>query len=343
MKRLAGRTNAIAFIVVAGLLAILPAFLANNYQVSILILVALYTILTVGLSLLMGYAGQISLGQAVFYGMGGYITAWLTVRAGWPPLAGMAIAALITAVLAYIIGIPMLRLRGNYLAMVTLGLNVIFELIVIQETAWTGGPDGFRGIPKFSLGGLVLRTDLEMYYFAWFVALLVLMLSLNIVNSRVGRALRAVHGSEIAAETMGVNTAHYKVQVFVLSAVYASIAGSLYAFWLGIISPSVYHISFSIELVVMVAIGGLASVWGAIFGAATVTLLAEFLRNTLPHLLRGASGEQEIIAFGVILILVMIFLPEGVTTGVMLRYRRWRAGREALKEIKKSAETMGAE
>jgi len=249
------------------------------------------------------------------------------VRQGLPPLVGMIVAAVITGILAYIIGIPMLRLRGHYLAMATLGLNVIFELAVMQETAWTGGPDGFKGIPKFSIGDFVVQTDREMYYLVWFFAVLILVLSLNIVNSRVGRALRAVHASEIAAEMNGVDTAHYKVAVLVLSAVYASIAGSLYAFWIGIISPSVYHLTFSIELVVMVAIGGLASVWGAIFGATSVTLLAEGLRNILPKLLRGASGEQEIIAFGVILILVMIFLPEGLTTGSIQKIKKWRATR----------------
>ncbi|MBI5653504.1 MAG: branched-chain amino acid ABC transporter permease [Chloroflexi bacterium] len=325
------RTNLIAFVALGIALAVIPNFLTNNYQISIMILIALYTILTVGLSLLMGYAGQISLGQAVFYGMGGYITAWITVKMGLPPLVGMLVAAIITGAFAYVVGIPMLRLRGNYLAMATLGLNVIFELVVLQETAWTGGPDGFQGIPKFSLGDLVFKTDREVYVLVWIIALIVIVLSLNIVNSRVGRALRAVHASEIAAEMNGVDTAHYKVAVLVLSAVYASIAGSLYAFWNGIISPSVYHLTFSIELVVMVAIGGLASVWGAIFGAAGVTLLAEFLRNVLPQLLRGASGEQEIIAFGVILILVMIFLPEGLTTGSLIRIRKWRADRASAK------------
>jgi branched-chain amino acid transport system permease protein len=325
--QLSGKTNLITLIALVIVLAIIPNVLTNNYQVSILILIALYTILTVGLSLLMGYAGQISLGQAVFYGMGGYITAWLTVRQGLPPLVGMIVAAIITGILAYIIGIPMLRLRGHYLAMATLGLNVIFELAVMQETAWTGGPDGFKGIPKFSIGDFVVQTDREMYYLVWFFAVLILVLSLNIVNSRVGRALRAVHASEIAAEMNGVDTAHYKVAVLVLSAVYASIAGSLYAFWIGIISPSVYHLTFSIELVVMVAIGGLASVWGAIFGATSVTFLAEGLRNILPQLLRGASGEQEIIAFGVILVLVMIFLPDGLTTGSIQKIKKWRATR----------------
>ncbi|MBI4786703.1 MAG: branched-chain amino acid ABC transporter permease [Chloroflexi bacterium] len=338
--QLTGRTNLIAFVALAGALAIIPSFLSNNYQVSIFILIALYTILTVGLSLLMGYAGQISLGQAVFYGMGGYVTAWLTVRNGLPPLAGMFLAAVVTGLVAYFVGVPMLRLRGNYLAMATLGLNVIFELIVMQETAWTGGPDGFKGIPKFSIGEFVFQTDREMYFVVWAFALLIIVLSLNIVNSRSGRALRAVHASEIAAEMNGVDTAHYKVAVLVLSAVYASVAGSLYAFWLGIISPSVYHLSFSIELVVMVAIGGLASVWGAIFGAAMVTLLAEFLRNVLPQLLRGASGEQEIIAFGVILILVMIFLPEGLLTGSIARYRRWRAERKAVRDIEQATDIL---
>jgi len=341
--QLSGKTNLIALGALVIVLAIIPNFLANNYQVSILILIALYTIMTVGLSLLMGYAGQISLGQAVFYGFGGYITAWLAVRNDVPPIIAMLMAAIVTGVFAYVVGIPMLRLRGHYLAMATLGLNVIFELAVMQETAWTGGPDGFKGIPKFSIGDFVFETDREMYYVVWFFALLILVLSLNIVNSRVGRALRAVHASEIAAEMSGVDTAHYKVAVLVLSAVYASIAGSLYAFWIGIISPSVYHLTFSIELVVMVAIGGLASVWGAIFGAASVTLIAEGLRNILPQLLRGASGEQEIIAFGIILILVMIFLPEGLTTGSIQRLRKWRADRAMVADLQRSVDVMGGE
>ena len=332
MKIFSEHTNLFALGILVIVLALLPLFLSNNYQVSILVFVGLHTILTVGLSLLMGYAGQISLGHAVFYGMGGYTTGILAIRLGWSPLAAMVAAAVITGIVAYVIGIPILRLRGNYLAMATLGLNVIFTLILTQQTDWTGGPNGLRDIPKLAIGEITLRSDIHFYYLVWFAAIVILALSLNLVNSRFGRALRSIHGSEIAAEMMGVDAAHYKNAVFALGAVYASIAGSLYAFWIGIVSPSVFSITLSVELVVMVAIGGLASIWGAIFGAAAVTLLTEFLRNVLPQLLRGASGEHEIVAFGIILMIVMIFLPEGLTTGTLLRLRRWREDRAAVKQ-----------
>ncbi|MBI5029698.1 MAG: branched-chain amino acid ABC transporter permease [Chloroflexi bacterium] len=341
MKRFAGYGNFIGLILLALILSILPFYLPNNYQVSILIFIALHTILTVGLSLLMGYAGQISLGHAVFYGMGGYTAGILAARLGVPTPVAIVAAAALTGVLAYIIAIPILRLRGNYLAMATLGLNVIFTLFLTQQTDWTGGPNGLGNIPKLSFGDWVVKTDIQMYYVTWFAALAILALSLNIVNSRFGRALRSIHSSQIAAEMLGVDAAHYKVAVFTLSAVYASIAGALYVFWIGLISPSVVSINLSVELVVMVAIGGLASVWGAIFGAAAITLLTEILRNVLPQLLSGASGEQEIIAFGLILMIVMIFLPEGLTTGTLLRLRRWQANRQALKETTQTSAIVG--
>ncbi len=340
MKQLSNHVNFIMLAVLGIVLAVLPLYLPNNYQVSIMAFIALNTILTVGLSLLMGYAGQISLGHAVFYGMGGYSTGLLAIRLGLPPLVAMFAGAALTGVVAFLVGIPILRLKGNYLAMATLGLNVIFTLILSQQTDLTGGPNGLSGIPKLTLGSLTVSNDVQFYYVAWFAALVILALSLNVVNSRVGRALRAVHSSEIAAEMVGVDAAHYKNLVFVLSAMYASIAGSLYAFWIGLISPSIFGINFSVELVVMVAIGGLASVWGAIFGAAAVTLLTEFLRNLLPQLLRGASGEQEIIAFGMILMIVMIFLPEGLTTGTVQRIRRWQAERQAIRDIEKATDIL---
>jgi len=309
------------FILVALVLAVLPLILRNNYQVSVLVFIGIFTILTVGLSLLMGYAGQVSLGHAVFYGMGGYGAGILVLRAGLPAWAAIPCAAMITGLIAYVIGIPLLRLKGNYLAMATLGLNIIFFLIATNETALTGGPNGLQGYGKLTIGPLIFKSDRQFYYLVWTVALVVLALSLNIVNSRVGRALRAIHGSEVAAETLGVDTARFKVQVLVLSAIYASLAGSLYAFWIGIVSPGDFSVNFSTELVVMVAIGGLASVWGAIFGAAAVIMLTELLRNFLPRLLGSTSGELQIVTFGVILMLIMIFLPEGLTSGIVNRLR----------------------
>jgi branched-chain amino acid transport system permease protein len=322
--------NLSMFLLVTLVLAMLPAILRNNYQISILVFIGLFTILTVGLSLLMGYAGQVSLGHAVFYGMGGYGAALLVLRLGLPAWAAIPCAALVTGLIAYLIGIPLLRLRGNYLAMATLGLNIIFFLIVTNQTALTGGPNGLQGYGKLSFGSVIIKTDHQFYYLVWAVALSVLAVSLNIVNSRVGRALRAIHGSQVAAETLGVNTERFKLQVLVLSAVYASLAGSLYAFWIGIVSPGDFSITFSTELVVMVAVGGLASVWGAIFGAAAVAILTEFLRNFLPRLLGGASGELQIVTFGVILMVIMIFLPEGLTSGTLIRLRAWQARRQRM-------------
>lgn len=321
---LARYPNLIAFSALTIILALLPLALGNNYQISVLNFIGLNTILTVGLALLMGYAGQVSLGHAVFYGLGGYGAGILAQRTGLPPFATIVGAAIITGLIALLLGIPLLRLRGHYLAVATLGLNVIFLLIATNETDLTGGPNGLSMPTDLTLGNFTFDTDLEFYILIWLVTLAILALSLNIVNSRIGRALRAIHSSEIAAETLGVNTARLKVQVLVLSAVYASIAGSLYAYWIGIVSPSDFSINFSIELVVMVAIGGLASVWGAIFGAAVVTLLTEFLRNLLPQFLSGASGEHQIIAFGVILVVIMVLMPEGVTTGGLKRMRAWR-------------------
>jgi branched-chain amino acid transport system permease protein len=324
---LLGRGNLMAFVVLAVLLAVLPAWVTNNYHRSILVFIGLNTMLTVGLSLLMGYTGQISLGHAVFFGSGAYITGILTTRYDWSPWPAILVAALITGGVAYLIGIPIFRLRGHYLAMATLGLNIIFETVVITETKWTGGPNGLLGIPRLTIGSWVLKSELAYYYVVWGVALAILALSLNIVNSRVGRALRAIHASELAAAAMGVDVDAFKLKVLTLSAIYASLAGSLFAFYLQIVTPSSFSFIFSIQLVVMVAVGGLASVWGGIFGAATVTLLSEGLRNVIPHLVRGASAEIEILAFGIILVLIMIFMPEGLTTGIANRVRGWRATR----------------
>lgn len=305
-------------------IAITPMVVHNNYQIFVLTLIGLYTILTVGLSLVMGYAGQVSLGHATFFGLGAYATALLSARGLMPSWAALLLAALVTGSIGYLVGIPIFRLRGHYLAMATLGLNIILTLILKNETEVTGGPSGFTSIPPLALGGLVFDTDVKMYYLVWIAAAGALWLSLNIVNSRVGRALRAIHASEVAAETLGVDANAYKLRVFALAAAYAGLAGGLYAQAVRFISPSSFDMMFSIQLVTMAAIGGLASVWGSVFGAATVVLLADFIRDKMSELLAGAPGEGEIIVFGLLLVVIMVFLPEGLTTGGLKAIRRWR-------------------
>jgi branched-chain amino acid transport system permease protein len=208
--------------------------------------------------------------------------------------------------------------------MATLAFGIIVYLAFVEAKELTGGPSGLPGVPRLRVGGFVFDSDRKFFYLTWAAVVAVLMLSLNVVNSRVGRALRAIHGSEVAAETLGVRTADYKLKVFTLSAVYAALAGSLYAHYLAFVSPSAFGFIASVEFVVMAAVGGLASVWGAPFGAAAVTLLAEGIRDVMPRLLAYASGEYEVIAYGLLLIAIMIFVPEGLTVGGLRALRRLR-------------------
>ena len=321
--------NLAAMIVVTLMMALLPLFIQSTYILTILILVGEFTILTVGLSLLMGYAGQISLGQATFFGIGAYTTAILGTRFALSPWLSLLVGVLLAAGIAYLAGTLIFRLRGHYLAMATLGMNVILFLVLTQEVEWTGGPSGFRGVPDLNLGSLILSSDVHYYYVIWFFTLIVIALSLNIVNSRVGRAMRALHASEVAAEAVGIDTNAFKLKVFALSAAYGGLAGGLHAAFLGFISPGSFGIAVSIEIVVMAVVGGLASIWGALFGAGMVLAIEQYLRTAIKALIPNASGEHEIIAFGLILMLIMIFLPQGLFAGIVEGVRRRYARRKA--------------
>jgi len=293
---------------------------------SLMIFIGIHTMVTVGLCLLLGYTGQVSLGQAAFYGTGAYISAILSKTYGVDPWLAMAIAATATGAFAYVIGYPIFRLKGNYLAMATLGLGIIMYILFNQLGQFTGGPDGMSGIPYLSVGGFAFDTAFKRYFLVWFFCLAVLLVSQNIVRSRAGRALRAIHGSEAAAESIGVNVDQFKVKILVLSAVYASLAGSLFAHHMTHVSPSSFDFIASVKVVVMAVIGGLASVWGAIFGAASTRILSDELLLTF--------GEWDIVAYGAILMLVMIFLPQGLFVGLknlfqQLRLRYQRRGAEA--------------
>lgn len=308
------------------LLALLPLVVHSSYLLTILIFVGLNTLLTVGLCLLMGYAGQVSLGHAGFYGLGAYASAIASTRLGLSPWLGILLAMILTGSVALLIAWPLFKLKGHYLAMATLGFGTIVYIFLTEASWLTGGPSGLTGVPHLALGRLVLSSDVSYYYLVWGTVVAVLLASLNIVNSRIGRALRAVHGSEIAAQAYGVNTGRLKVQVFAVSAVYAGLAGSLYAHYLTFVNPSPFGFHTSVMLVVMAAVGGMATIWGAPLGAAVVTMLGEVLRAVVPAVANRASGEYEIIVFGVLLMLIMILTPQGVVQGLSEAYTRWRRG-----------------
>lgn len=290
--------------VVAVAAAILPKVMHNQYYLTVFIIIGINAILVIGLNLLMGYAGQISLGHAAFYALGAYFSGVLTTTYEFSPVGAAAVAVAATALVALVVGIPTLKLEGHYLAMATLGIGIIIQKLIEEFSDITGGNNGLPGIPPLSIYGFSINSDIRFYYFVWITTLVLTALSIHLIHSRVGRACRAIHSSHLAAQIMGINVQKLKVQIFVLSAAYASIAGSLYAHYQKYLDPSTFGFGFSIQLIVMVVLGGLGSVWGGILGAAILNLLSEYIT--------GFTSYGPII-YGLILVIMVLFIPNGVS------------------------------
>ena len=315
MKRpVFGQNAAQAGLFLLVLLAV-PAALPNEYYLSICILGSLNAVIAVGLNLLMGYAGQVSLGHAAFYGLGAYATAICTTRFGLPIPVGMAAGVTLAAAVAWIVAAPTLRLKGNYLAMATLGFGIIISIVFNEAVDLTGGPSGYVGIPRLALFGHTFESDRSYYTLMAVILALVVLVALNLMKSRTGRALRALHVSEKAASSLGIDIAAHKRFVFVLSAALAGLAGVLYAHYLSFIAPASFGFAFSVQLVVMVVLGGMASVWGSVAGAFFLTALPEALRE---------FEDIDILVYGAILVLTIMFLPDGLAGGVKRLARKLR-------------------
>ena len=284
------------------LVAAAPLALPNAYTYEVAILVCLNAIACVGLNLLIGYAGQISLGHAGFFGLGAYGSAILAGRYGWPPFAALAASLCGVGLLAWLIGRPILRMKGHALAMATLGFGIVVSVVLATEDRVTGGPDGMAVAP-LSAFGIVLQGEKTWYWIVGILLLATVWLAQNLIDSPRGRALRALHGSETAAAMIGIDAARHKLAAFVLSALYAGCAGALAAHYAGFITPSKASFLHSIELVTMVVFGGMASTLGAVAGAALLT--------TLPQLL-AAFKEYEMVMLGAVMMLTMIFMPQGL-------------------------------
>jgi len=320
------RRELLKFAIFAAIVLAMPTMVKGGYLLNVLVFVGINTMLAVALNLLLGFAGQISLGQAAFYGLGAYLSGVLTATHGCNPWLAMAAAALAVGLLAFVIGFPILKLKGHFLAMATLGFGIIVYIVLNEYVDVTGGPSGFPGVPSLSLGELRFDSDLKSYYLIWVMALLVMLLAVNLAQSRIGRALRAIHDSEVAAQVLGVNARLLKVQVFTCSAVISCVAGSLYAHTVTFISPSTFGFPFSIELLTMVIIGGLGSIYGSCLGAALLTLLPEFLRT---------FQDYDIVVYGLLLIVMTMFMPGGLVQGAETLWRalrrlwRGKAGQDA--------------
>ena len=296
--------------IVVAILILIPFVAPNNFYLDLAIRMAINAVIVLGLNLLIGFAGQISLGHAGFLGIGAYASAILPTHFGWHPLPAMAAGAAVAAAVAALVARPIFKLKGNYLAMATLGLGIIISIAIRNETNYTGGPDGMS-VPALGLLGFELTTDKQWYWVAALLLVVSLWASLNMIDSPFGRALRALHGSEVASQVVGVDIVRYKVAIFVMSAAFASIMGSVTAHYVGFVTPTFADFFHSIELVTMVVVGGMASIYGSIVGAVLLT--------ALPQALATFEGWETVV-FGAILMLCMIFLPKGLVPTLAARF-----------------------
>jgi len=259
-----------------------------------------------GLNLLMGFAGQVSLGHAGFFGVGAYAVAVGPTHLGLPAWASLLAGAALAGVLAFVVGRPILRLKGHYLAVATLGMGLLIGMVFTNEARWTGGPDGMP-VARLVLLGWTVRGTQTWYWISGATLALGVLIAINLIDSPTGRAFRAIHDSETAAAVLGVDVARYKLIAFVLSAVYAAVAGDYLALFDGLVTPGTAGFLRSIEFVAMAVMGGLGSIFGSIVGAALLTVLPQVL--TVFH-------DYEQIALGTIMVLFMIFLRAGIVPTV---------------------------
>jgi branched-chain amino acid transport system permease protein len=311
------------FIVLIAFLALFP-FLFKNYYVYVANYMAINVIVAIGLSLLVGYTGQISLGHSGFFAIGAYGTLALMSKVGLPFVIALPAAALATALFGFLIGLPALRLEGPYLSIATLGFGLTITR-VIGRIEFFGGRQGLHA-PELTIGPWHLNTDRDFYYLLITIAVILTVAARNLIKTKVGRAFIAIRDADIAAETMGVNLMYYKTLAFAVSAFYTGIAGGLYAFVLRFIEPELFGLFMSILFLAMVVVGGLGSIFGAIAGACLLSYMDLELRNILsiPYVglwlealsksyfsITGVSNIQFIL-YGLIMVLIMIFEPLGL-------------------------------
>lgn len=299
------------------LIALAPIFFPSSFYYRIGAVIFVNALAVTGIVILTGWAGQISLGHAGFAGIGAYACALAPVHWGIHPAFAVVLGAVISAVLAGLVGRPILRLQGYYLAVASLGMGILISMVLSNERELTRGPDGIE-VPELGLRALLKDAGLDLsngqfwYFFCGIALIIGAWLALNLRDSATGRALRALHGSEVAARTVGMDVARLKLQAFVISAVYASVSGSLLALQNKFITPDVAGFMHSVEMVTMAVLGGVGSVAGAIFGAAVLTLLPQVLT---------VFAEYEQLVLGAVMVLVMIFLREGVVPSILRKIR----------------------
>jgi branched-chain amino acid transport system permease protein len=306
------RARYAAVIAIAALVVLLPLVVPSLFYMRIATLVFIFALAVLGLNLLMGFAGQVSLGHAGFFGIGAYAVAVGPTHWGIPSWAALIAGAALAGLVAFVVGRPILKLKGHYLAVATLGMGLLFALVFTNEARLTGGPDGMP-VARLVLFGWTVRGTQTWYWISGVTLALGALIAVNLIDSPTGRAFRAIHDSEIAATVLGIDVARYKLIVFVLSAVYAAVAGAYLALFDALVTPATAGFLRSIEFVTMAVLGGLGSIFGSVIGAAVLVMLPQVL--TVFH-------DYETIALGAIMIVFMIFLRAGIVPSLAMLIAR---------------------
>jgi branched-chain amino acid transport system permease protein len=300
------------------ILIALPFIVKNIYYLHLANAAIILIILTVGLNLLTGYAGQISIGHAAFYGIGAYASAFMTVRLGWSFWVALPLSGLLCSGIGYLIGKPTLKLRGAYLAIASIGVGEITRLVLINWSQVTGGAEGFKGIPSPILFKFALDSDFRYYWLLASILVVVYFFANRLIDSEIGRAFRAIREEEIAAEFMGADTANLKVRVFMISTFLAGIAGCLMAHMDGYLSPFSFNFTQSVAYLMMALAGGLGSKWGPIVGVLLLTYAKEAFRF---------FNDYQLVIYGLLLVLLIVFMPKGVCGSIKDLYLKLTGSR----------------
>ncbi len=296
------KKHIILLIVLFIALLIVPQFISNDYYILIFNRIFINAIVVLGLNFITGLTGQMNLGMAGIFALGAYSSALVSRNLNTSPWIGMIAAILIGLIIGRTLGYPSLRVKGVYLSLTTIGFAEVVRMLISNLTNFTGGTQGIRNIKPYRIFGFEFNTQIRMYYLFFICLVIALFIAWRIVNSKWGRVFKSLRDNVEAVEMSGVNIAEIKIKAFTACAIYGSIAGALYAHFMGYINPSTFSIDFSTNFVIMLVIGGLGSVFGNIIGAAIVTVLPELLKFL---------GDYYLITFSVIVLIGAIFFPRG--------------------------------
>jgi len=298
--------KSIISIALIGLTLAAPWLIRNEYYLHILITIGIYIMLTLGLNLITGYTGQFSMGHAAFYGIGAYIAALAMLRCGLSFWFALIISAVLTAIAGFFLGLPALRLQGDYLGIVTLGFGEIIRLVFVNWVSVTRGPMGLPGIPAPQIGSYVFEEKTPYYYLILLMVVLTVFIINRMVNSRFGLGLVTVREDEVAASAVGINTTQKKLTAFATGAFFAGLTGAFFASYISFVSPDSFMYIDSVTILAMVVLGGMGSIPGSIVGAIVLVLAPELLRFLV---------DYRMLLYGLILIVMMIYRPEGFWGG----------------------------